>query len=137
VVAGIVELKVGNRPGWASDRFPVHPTDYADENLGRRKDPKNALSFGGNIRPVNPDEADIICPSIQTQAAECVGRERVGTSLPCLAPEGGDGRVLIECSQSEPLRLCTCEPQAFACILQVLSVLSSKSEGGSMKEVVQ
>jgi hypothetical protein len=81
-----VELEVGNRPGWASDRLPVHTAEQADENLGRGKDLENARSFRSDIRPIYPHKADIICPCIQTQAAEFLGVERVGASLPCLAP---------------------------------------------------
>jgi hypothetical protein len=95
-VAGVMELKVGDRPSGASYRLPVHAADHADENLGRRKDLKDARSLRGDIRPVNPDEADIICPGIQAQATEFFGGERVWARLPCLTPEGDDRRMLIE-----------------------------------------
>jgi hypothetical protein len=95
-VAGVMELKVGDRPGGASYWLPVHTADHADENLGSWKDLQNARSFRGDIRPVNRDETDIICSGFQTQAAEFLGGERAGARLPCLAPEGGDGRMSIE-----------------------------------------
>jgi hypothetical protein len=96
MVAGVTELKVGDRPGGASYWLPVHTADHADENLGSWKDLQNARSFRGDIRPVNRDETDIICSGFQTQAAEFLGGERAGARLPCLAPEGGDGRMSIE-----------------------------------------
>ena len=37
VIAGVVELQVGDRAGRAADRLPVHPADEAEERLGRRE----------------------------------------------------------------------------------------------------
>lgn len=96
MVAGAMELQVGDGSGGASDRLPVHTADHADKNLGRGEDLKNARSFRGDIRPVNRDETDIICSGFQTQAAEFLGGERAWARLPCLASEGGDGRMPIE-----------------------------------------
>ena len=37
VIAGVVELQVGDRAGRAADRLPVHPADEAEERLGGRE----------------------------------------------------------------------------------------------------
>src|SRR5262249_911271 len=34
VIAGVVELEVGNRAGRAADRLPVHPANEAEKRLG-------------------------------------------------------------------------------------------------------
>jgi len=96
MVTGAMELKVGDGPGGASYWLPIHTADHADEKLGRGKDLQNARAFRGDIRPVNRDETDIICSGFKTQAAEFLGGKRAGARLPCLAPEGGDGRMSIE-----------------------------------------
>jgi len=60
VVTRAMEFQIGHGSGGTPDRLPVHPADNADENLGRGEDLKNPLFLGGDLWPVDANEADVI-----------------------------------------------------------------------------
>jgi hypothetical protein len=74
-----MELKVGDRPGGASYRLPVHAADHADENLGRGEDLQNPLFLGGDLWPVDANEADVIGARLKTQLAQFLGSDRASS----------------------------------------------------------
>ena len=73
VIAGVVELQVGDRAGRAADRLPVHPADEAEERLGRREEPQDVGPLVVQGRAADLDQADVVGPasrqSCRSQAA--------------------------------------------------------------------
>ena len=79
VVARAMEFEIGHGSCRTSDRLPIHAADNADENLGRGEDLKNPLFLGGDLCPVDANEADVIGARLETQAAEVLGSDRASS----------------------------------------------------------
>ena len=79
---GVVELQVGDRPGRAADRLPVHPADDADQPLGPRVEAEDLGPLVVELGPVDGDEADVVGPGVEAEPPEPLGvQDRVRRPL--------------------------------------------------------
>jgi hypothetical protein len=74
-----MEFEIGHGSCRTSDRLAIHAADHADENLCRGEDLKNPLFLGGDLWPVDANEADVIGARLKTQLAEFLGSDRASS----------------------------------------------------------
>jgi hypothetical protein len=75
VIAAVVELQIGDRPGRAADRLPVHLADKADESPGGGKGAQNIVALVVEGGPADFHETNIVGAGVAAQLTQPVGIE--------------------------------------------------------------
>src|SRR5204863_4331231 len=70
VIAGVVELQVGDRPGGTADRFPVHAADEAEKRPGGRESTQDIGPLVVQGRAADLDQAGVVRPAVEAQLAQ-------------------------------------------------------------------
>ena len=103
MISGVVELQVGNRPGRAADRLPVHPADEAEQSPGRREITEDvvALVVQG---AADLNQARIVGAAVQAQLSQPGGLQFSpgGGAAGSMLTEPLDGRVLFQFHDAPP-----------------------------------
>src|SRR4051794_33267157 len=110
MIPDVVELQVGDRPGRAADRLPVHPADEADQPLRPRVEAEDLGPLVVELVSVDGHEADVIGPRVQADPPQPLGVDstRVGARLG--SSEADHAGVVIKLGHSALLILSLAGP---------------------------
>ena len=95
MIAGVVEFEVGDRPGRAADRLPVHPADEAEERLGGREDAQDVVPLVVQGRAADLDQPGVVGPAVEaelTQPRRIERARRLGGRVDCRSVRGSAAR---------------------------------------------
>src|SRR5262249_37473934 len=130
VIAGVVELQVGDGAGGAAYRLPVHAADEAEKRCGPRERTQDVVPLVVQGRTANLDQSGVVRPAVQAQLAQPGRIERLGwfgrgRTLTAAFVEPAHGRMLGEVHDNGSCR-CICKHHSTKAANQ-LSALASRS----------